>query len=438
MGITQTLNREMARFSAGSHTPKSIYDLLRSLEIISLVIGLLIVIIVWFLSSPIANYWLNNNSLDKSSVSVAIFLMGIVIALRFFEGIYRGSLLGLQQQVTANLINMFFSTLRFGGVIAVLHFYSATIQAFFVWQIVCSILSSIIFAMFFYKAMPSIVYVPKFSFSAINDVKKFAKGMFLITLLATMLTQIDKLLLSKLVDLTSYGYYTLASSIAAGLGLITIPITQAIYPKLVDAISRNNVEDVARLFHQGARLVSIFTIPIGLVFILFSKEVLLIWSGSSDIAISTANILIPLTIGSLINCMIWMPYQVQLAYGWTSFAIKVNAIAVSILLPSIIISAKEYGVLGAAWTWTILNLGYLTFGMHFMFKKILVNEKRKWYMTDIIKVFTQSFVIFLVSKILIIVSDLSNYTDAFFIITGLLIAVGWSFYQIKARSYLSL
>jgi len=30
MGITPTLNREMARFTAGAHTPQSIHNLLRS------------------------------------------------------------------------------------------------------------------------------------------------------------------------------------------------------------------------------------------------------------------------------------------------------------------------------------------------------------------------------------------------------------------------
>ena len=54
MGITQTLNREMARFSAGAHTPQSIHDLLRSLEVISVFLAVVICFLVWVSSNYIA------------------------------------------------------------------------------------------------------------------------------------------------------------------------------------------------------------------------------------------------------------------------------------------------------------------------------------------------------------------------------------------------
>lgn len=44
-----------------------------------------------------------------------------------------------------------------------------------------------------------------------------------------------------------------------------------------------------------------------------------------------------------------------------------------------------YGGVGAAWIWVLLNLGYVSVGMHFMFKKLLRTEKRTWYVEDILK-----------------------------------------------------
>ena len=43
------------------------------------------------------------------------------------------------------------------------------------------------------------------------------------TLLALLLTQVDKLLLSKLVSLEDFGYYTLAASAAGGYRLGPLP-----------------------------------------------------------------------------------------------------------------------------------------------------------------------------------------------------------------------
>ena len=36
-----------------------------------------------------------------------------------------------------------------------------------------------------------------------------------------------------------------------------------------------------------------------------------------------------------------MPYQLQLAYGWTSFAIKINTVAVTLLVPAIFLVTPE-------------------------------------------------------------------------------------------------
>ena len=80
----------------------------------------------------------------------------------------------------------------------------------------------------------------------------------------------------------------------------------------------------------------------------------------------------------------WMPYQTQLAYGWTSLTIRVNSIAVLILVPAIFFLVPIYGAQGAAWVWVILNIGYLLIATNFMFKKILKNQKWRWWIKDIL------------------------------------------------------
>lgn len=48
MGMTPTLSREMARFTGGAHNAQSIRDLLKSIEIISLAIAMLIALGICF------------------------------------------------------------------------------------------------------------------------------------------------------------------------------------------------------------------------------------------------------------------------------------------------------------------------------------------------------------------------------------------------------
>ena len=58
MGMTPTLNREMARFTGGTHSATSIRDLLRSIEFIAFGIALLVGLGIWLASGWLASDWL--------------------------------------------------------------------------------------------------------------------------------------------------------------------------------------------------------------------------------------------------------------------------------------------------------------------------------------------------------------------------------------------
>lgn len=251
MGMTPTLNREMARFTAGAHSPQSINDLLRSLEIIAIGIAAIICILVWFVSDYLANQWLKADKLPVSEIAQAIEIMGVVVALRFVESIYRGSLLGLQQQVWYNIANAAVATLRHGGVVIVLALISPSIQIFFLWQIAVSIAAVGILAHGVHRELPRPPFSPRFKFTAIVGVWKFAGGVMGVTLLAILLTQIDKVLLSRLLTLEAFGFYTLAASVAGVLYVVTSPVTNAFYPRMVELITCDDQSALASLYHQG-------------------------------------------------------------------------------------------------------------------------------------------------------------------------------------------
>ena len=429
MGITQTLNREMARFSAGAHTPQSIHDLLRSLEVISVALAIVICLLVWLSSTFIATHWLNTQLLSSGEVASAIALMGFVIALRFIEGIYKGALLGLQKQIAVNVVNIVIATMRFGGVVAVLAWYASSIKVFFVWQAFSSITSVLLFVYLVYRTLPKPNKMPKFSTKAIKEVWRFARGILGITFLAVLLTQVDKVLLSKLITLEAYGYYTLAATVAGGLALIAAPTTQAIYPKMVEYVAQEKVQELTNLYHQGAQLISVLIAPVAIMLAFFGKDIIYLWSGDINLATKTAPILLPLVLGSFLNCLVWMPYQLQLAYGWTSFAIKVNVTAVILLVPAIFLITPHYGAVGAAWVWALLNAGYVTVGMHYMYKKLLPSEKWRWYGDDIAKQLLSAIAVVTIANMMVTV-----ITDNFAKIVFYVLVFGIALFTVSWQS----
>lgn len=384
MGMAPTLGREMARFKGGGVSVESIRNLLRSVEVIALGIVVLVVLMMFMASPWLATSWLRPERIPVPVVVEALTIMGLVVGFRFMEGIYRSSILGLQHQVLFNLLNSLMATVRGVGGVVVLAWISPTIQAFFIWQGVVSVATVLVLAMTTYAALPCHGHRARFSSSELNRVCRFAGGMAGITFLGLLLTQADKIVLSKLLNLHDYGYYALAAVVAGGLFALATPITQALFPRLAQLQAKGDLKELVRIYHRGAQLLSVTLGSAAIILIVFSEVLLQMWTRDAVLSERTAPLLSLLALGNLLNTLMWVPYHTQLAYGWTGLVLRTNVFAVLIIVPAMLWVVPRHGAEGAAWVWVALNAAYVLLGAHFMFSKILVGEKRRWYVCDLL------------------------------------------------------
>ena len=56
-----------------------------------------------------------------------------------------------------------------------------------------------------------------------------------------------------------------------------------------------------------------------------------------------------LALGNLLNGLMHLPYYAQLAHGWTGLSIRINIVAVLIIVPAILWATPIYDAEGAAW-----------------------------------------------------------------------------------------
>lgn len=384
IGMTPTLNREMARFSAGAHSAQSIRDLLRSLEVICYSLAALSVVVVWAASGYLAKDWIKAEQIPIEVVGQVLSIMALVVALRVCEGIYRGSLYGLERQVWYNGAYSLLTTLRYGGAVVILEWVSTSIEVFFIWQAVVSLLTVAVLAFSVHRILPRAPSRPRFSRTSLTEIWKFAGGMMAITFLTMLLLQVDKVLLSRLLPLKEFGYYTLAATAAGVLYMIVVPVTQAVYPRMVKYSNNEELTKLIVLYHQTTQLIIVLIAPAVVVLGFFAGGVVYMWSGNADLAKNTAPLLSILTLGSFLNSLSYIPYNLQLAHGWISFLIKTNTAMVFVLISVIFWVVPRYGSIGAAWTWAALNGGYLLVTTQFMHRRIIPKEKWSWYIIDVL------------------------------------------------------
>ncbi len=384
LGLSQAMNREMARASSDEQDSHRMADTARTLEVIYWGVAVVVGVVIALLAKPIADYWLNPQQLTRGGLQQAIWIMGLVIALRWPVSLYMGGLNGLQRQVQVNVLLSAVATLQGVGALLVLWFVAPTIQAFFMWQAVMALVQVIALRNALWRNLPN-RQAGRFNKKVLNDIWRFAAGMSGISLLATILTQLDKVILSKILPLSEFGYYTFAATVAAVLFRLIGPVFTAYYPRLTELVSRNDKQGLVRTYHQGSQVMAIAILPATIALVLFSKEILDVWTGNPDMALHASLLISLLAIGNALNGLMHMPYALQIAHGWTRLALVQNVIALAVLAPAIYFATLRWGAVGAAAVWIALNSGYIFVSIHVMHRYLLGSEKWSWYFSDTIK-----------------------------------------------------
>ncbi len=383
MGMKPALGREMARFTGGAHQAQSIRDLLRSIEIVAVVIAGAVALGIWLASGWLATHWVKTESLSVAAVAQAFEVMGMVTALRFIEDIYVSAIVGLQRQVLANTVSAIIATARGFGAVGVLALVSPTIEAFFIWQGLVSLVTVVVYAGALHRLLPKCDRPARFSWLALLDMWRFAAGMMGVTLLSLLLTQVDKILLSRLLDLKAFAYYALAGVVASTLYMLAAPITSAFYPRLTEFVTRNDEVALRTAYHQAAQLVTVLAGTAAVVLMAFGDKLFVFWTNDATLAQQVAPLMIVLALGNLLHTLMFIPYYTQLAYGWTTLSIKINIVAVTFMVPALLWIVPKYGAIGAAWVWVALTASYVLGAISLMHRRLLPGEKWRWYREDV-------------------------------------------------------
>lgn len=383
VGLSPMVGREVARFRGGSHSAESIRSLLRVVEILICGIGAACIAALWLSAPWIAGNWLRTESLSDASVTHALRILSAVLALRFLEGLYISVLMGLQRQVTANILSSSAATLRGAGSLAVLIWWSPTIDAFFWWQGCVACLGTVALAVCTYAYLPRARASLVLGLATLSDGWPFAKGMLLGSFLTLAATQTDKLLLTRLLDLSDYGRYTLAVTVAAALGLLTVPIHGAFYPRFTELLSVGRNAEATREFHRAAQLVSVVAGSVGIAFVVFADKALLLWTRDAELVTEVAGPLRLLLLGYLFNALVSMPYALQLAAGRTALSNWLGAMVVVVSVPTLIIVVPRTGIAGAATVWMCLNAALVAVFVPVLFRQIGIAKWTSWALADV-------------------------------------------------------
>jgi O-antigen/teichoic acid export membrane protein len=401
LGVSPTVNRQLARYSVAKASAQEARDLVRTLEVGYWLTGVGIGLGISMAASWVAGSWFQSSTIPTARVRDVIAMMGALVALQWPLTFYYGGLGGLQRQVPLNALKVGFGFFASIGGVMVIALVSRNVEALFLWLVAAAAMHIIVVTIVFWKQMPDSAVSARFRPRLIRPIWRFAAGMSVITLASILLTQLDKVILSRVLALESFGYYVLAGVLASSLYVIIAPVFSAVLPRMSALVAAGDEISLARLYHFAAQLITALVAPVAAVLMLFPFDVLKLWLGSGETAQRSAVIASLLVGGTAVNALANIPYALQLAYGWTRLGAYLGALMLVLFVPTLIALSLNYAGVGAALAWALLNLASISLAVPLTHQRYLRNELRRWLVSDVALPVLAAFGVVIVARLLI-------------------------------------
>jgi O-antigen/teichoic acid export membrane protein len=387
LGIGIALNREMSRYY--HDTSKAVYlrNLSHSLQIIYWGIGAGIGILLFALSSFFSSNWFAGDELPASTLFAAFTVLALTLAVRWPYSLYSSGVRGMQHQVVLNASDLFWAILKSFGSWLVLKYYSPTLSAFLWYQCLITFLQTIAtFAMLWY-------FMPKadgarlsFDKQALKNIGRYAAGMGVASLLASIILQMDKILVSKMVRPSQFGYYMVASNVATLVYNASLPMYMSIFPHFAKLAHEEKKEQLTKDFHFYSKLLSTLLLPFSAVVFFAAEEVLWLWTKDRALAYATAPILQIMIAGTTMNALIMPVHTLLLAFNKIRLMLYSHLTGFILMVPLTLLLVHFFGVTGGAWSIAILYSGYFFIQVIMIFRSLgMQNVILNFYMRDILQ-----------------------------------------------------
>ena len=388
LGFSPTLARYVAVARGREEDMGQFGQLLRSFEIIFFALAVAVAAGI-FLSSPqIASEWIDSTAVDNATVAYCVSLMGAIVALRFVASLYRSGIRGMEDQVWLNVATILVATVRSVGALLIMVFISADIQLFFHYHVAVGLIELILLAQRFYSSLSlSPLQLPfKVDVARLKSVAPFALSVAYASAIWVVMSQTDKLILSTVLPLREFGYFTLVSLLSGVILLITGPITQALLPRMTSLVAAGRQEDMVSIYRGASQLVAVIAISAALLLSFYTEALVYAWTGDREAARWCADVLPWFALGNGFLALGAFQYFLQNAFGRLKLHVVGSTVSALIQVPIILYAAIRFGAEGAGIAWLAIRATWFVVWTAIVHRTFVPGLHSVWLLKDLLPV----------------------------------------------------
>ena len=389
LGLSPTLGRQVAYARGQKNGFEFFKRLLKSFELIFIVLALVIIAGIYLASDWVAQVWIKADTLDLSTLIYCIGLMGVMIGFRWFTALYRSGINGMEDQVWLSAANIVLISFKFIGALILLAFITKDVRHFFEYQLVIGVLEVLLFMWRFYRQLPTTENAPvlfAFDWQAIKSVAPFALGITYTAGIWILITQTDKLILSGILSLAEFGYFSLVALVAGGITALSGPISQAIMPRMTLLLSQGKQDEMLSIYRQASQIVAVISLSVSLMIGLYAEPLIYAWTGNKEAAAWGYKVLIWFALGNGVLAINAFQYYLQSAFGQLRLHVIGSSISALIQVPIIYYAAVNYAAEGAGIAWFSFRLVWFLWWTPIVHRRFVPGFHLSWILKDILPI----------------------------------------------------
>ena len=312
------------------------------------------------MSSPsIARHWLNLEAdINYRDATSLLTMTALLVAAQFFIALPRSLLLALDHHRSLNTSIAIAHIFRY-GIGALVVFLWQSLQYLLFWYAVVAIAEGAVRYRIARRVVDMQGSPERPTWSELKPLTCVGLKMSVAVVMSGLTTQLDKLILMKMVPLDQFGLYAIASSVALGLLSVGYPVIQAVFPTLLAL--HENKQKMRKIF-LGWLAALVASGMLGIVlYVCMGSSLLELWLHNREVAGAVYPVLLILLLGTMLNMLYQVGYTGWMLEANYRLPLIVNALSVTLTLLMTPLLIKEYGVPGAATGWLAINIiGLLT------------------------------------------------------------------------------
>lgn len=366
LGLTPSISREIAREDT---TQEHKYCSIVSAEKI-IILFFLILFVISVLVSIIFESHINEK-FEFVDQSVPILLL-IIILESFFQLLFKfyfSCLLSIENQVKANLLNVTWLLSRNGLVILLIKFIP-DLRLFFIYQASITLIFFLFTRFYFFELIKEWsdkkVFYDK---NAISKIKKFAYGVFFVSFVATLNTQIDKVFLSVFSSVDDINAYILSFSLGGAILIATTPVIATLQPRLTNAFTAKRYDTANVIVLIMGKIIGYVSLPMCFALLINPNLFVTFWLGEVSFKDEMINILPYIILSYFVIGLSYASFAVNIANGNTLINNLIGAVTLAVSIPVYYVVIINYELLHLAISFMSIQIFMSVILMWLTFKR---------------------------------------------------------------------